>query len=112
MARVTDLELNANTVKAITKRVLRDRNMEIISGFAPVESEYMVQLSPKKRIFLNLQEDTFTAREEKLTSRGWKETVTSIFRGRTGEDASENPAFENTISFINDYIERFSRKRK
>ncbi len=112
MPRITNLELNANTAKAITRRVLKDRNMEIKSGFSPVESEYMVQLTPKKRIILNLSEDTFTTREEKLTSRGWKETVTGIFRGRTGEDASEMPAFENTVSFINDYVERFSRKRK
>jgi len=112
MPRITNLELNANTAKAITKRVLKDRNMRIQSSFTPVDSEYMVQLSPKKRMFLNLTGDKFITREEKLTSKGWKETSSSEHFGRKGTDPSDIPAFKNTIMFINDYLERFARKRR
>lgn len=110
MLKVTNVELNANTAKAIAKRVLKDNNMHITDKFPPVISEYTVNLNPKKRIVMMLSEDKFTASEQKLTSKGWKETVFSSHVNDVKEDGVENSAFTNTINFINDYVERFGKR--
>lgn len=110
MLKVTNCELNSSTAKAVAKRVLKDRNMQIVNKFSPVVSEYTVNLSPKKRIVMTLSEDMFVTKEQKLTSKGWKETVSSIHNNNVKEDAVDNSAFLNTINYINECIERFGGK--
>lgn len=90
--KVTNLELNGNTYRAIAKRVMKDRNIHIVDKFTPVVSEHIIHIKPKRRIVLKLTEDQFSSCEQRLYANNkWKTT-------------SEFLAFDNGVNNLEDYF--------
>jgi hypothetical protein len=101
MLRVTNLDLNADTAAAITKRVLKDRNMQIVKRFTPVVSEYTVDVSPNNRYMFRLDDDVFTAQHQVKSENGWQ-TVGEIERTHSCVDNVDND-FQVTLSDLRSY---------
>lgn len=100
MLKVTNMDLNANTLEKIAKRVMKDRNMQVVDRFTPVVSEYTVNISPKHRYIFTLEEDKFTTLEQVKTSKGWKNQTQSVHYENSLEQL-EN-AFGIAIGFLKD----------
>jgi len=73
--KITNLPLNANTAGRIVKRVMKDKNMEVVRNFTPVVSEHTVQINPNKRIRLTLTDNEFQYAEERKLRNNWKEMI-------------------------------------
>lgn len=78
--KITNMELNADTAKAITKRVLKERNMRITDQFVPAVSDYTVNINPVKRLKLNLTDDTFTCISQQKAGDKWMDMRTGNFQ--------------------------------
>ena len=69
--KIEDMPLSTKTIKTITKRVLKDRDMHIVRRFSPVISEYKLQLSPELRQIFKITDDEFLSRKEILKNGKW-----------------------------------------
>lgn len=99
---------DVTTPQKVVRKVLRDNDMQIVSKFTPVNSEYKFNIGDKKRITMTLTEDEFVQKEEKLRRNRWETTtVTHIW------DSPENleNALVKSISEIVDLGARFKRYR-
>ena len=101
--KVTNLELNGNSVGKIAKRVMKDRNIHIVDKFTPVISEHIINIKPDRRIILRLTEDTFTSTEQhKYANKGWKTILKSITDNKSMNDL-ENDFINSVIDLKNMY---------
>ena len=98
---VEDMALNANTARAIAKRVMKDRDMHIVKRFTPVVSEYSVEVTPNNRYNFRLEDDVFVAQHQVKSENGW-ETVNELERTHCSVDNVDND-FQMTLADLRSY---------
>lgn len=100
---VKNLELNANTVKTIAQRVLKDKNMRITDKFVPVISDYTVHINQNRRVKLVLSEDTFLCMAQAKKNNEWTDMKSGCF-GFHGPFEAVEDIFFQTVSALSKFI--------